>query len=224
MFLPLRDENPTRGAPWFTLLLIAANALAFVPLLGASAEQVISQYGLVPTRFVASNHASGSSWITLFSSMFLHANFIHLGGNLLYLWIFGNNVEDELGHFRFLLFYVLVGLGAHLAHILANSSSPIPTIGASGAISGVLAAYLIRFPRAHVISLIFLFFFVRVIRVRAEIVIGFWLIAQIVGTLGEVGTSAGDEGGVAWFEHVGGFLAGVLFYPLLGGRRAGARV
>jgi membrane associated rhomboid family serine protease len=222
VFLPLKDENPTFGVPWVTGILIGGNVLAFVsPRIGGiSADGLVSEFGLVPSRLfpAGAGLVPSSDWFTLFTSLFLHANLIHLGGNLLYLWIFGNNIEDTLGPFRFVVFYVLSGLGGHSAHLATNLGSPIPTIGASGAIAGVLAAYLLRYPRARVLSLIFLVFFVRLIRVPAAIVILFWLITQVLGGVSELGSPV--RGGVAWFEHLGGFVAGLVFFPLLGGRRA----
>ena len=223
MFLPLKDENATVHTPWVTVTLLVVNAAAFVSELvaGPEAERLVAEFGFVPARL--------AEWIqapvglaepaTLLTAMFLHADLFHLGGNLLYLWIFGNNIEDVLGPGRFLTFYGLAGLGGHLGHFLTNASSSIPTIGASGAISGVLAAYLVLYPRARVLSLLFLVFFVRIIRVPAGLVIGIWLLSQVVGGVGQLGVVTG--GGVAWFEHLGGFAAGFLLFPLLsrGARR-----
>jgi membrane associated rhomboid family serine protease len=144
--------------------------------------------------------------------MFLHGNVLHLAGNLLYLWVFGNNVEDILGSLRFLAFYAAAGLGGHLAHLAASSGSPIPTVGASGAIAGVLAAYWIRFPRARVHSLLFLFVFLRWVRLPASLVIGYWLVLQVVNSLAELG-GAGPAG-IAWFEHLGGFASGAALFAL----------
>jgi membrane associated rhomboid family serine protease len=219
VFLPLRDENPTFRTPWVTGALIAVNAGAFLLpwLSGSTHNQLVTTFGLVPARLALEAGGTRIPWETLFSSMFLHANVLHLGGNLLYLWIFGNNVEDVLGHGKFLVFYALAGLGAHAAHMAINLSSPIPTIGASGAIAGILAAYLLRYPKARVVCLLFLFIFVRLIRVPAGIVILIWLASQVLGGVSELGSIA--TGGVAWFEHLGGFVCGLVFFPLLGGTR-----
>jgi membrane associated rhomboid family serine protease len=214
LLFPLRDENPTSRRPWITSALIAANAVAFVVQSLGAGEELVLQGGLVPARILA----TGDAFVTLFTSMFLHGGLLHLGGNLLYLWIFGNNIEDVLGHVRFLGFYFLAGLGGHAAHILVNPGSTIPTIGASGAISGILGAYLVRFPHARVQSLFFFLFFVRWVRVPAILVIGLWLGMQIIGGIDEFAMS--DQGGIAWFEHLGGFAVGVLvFRAVLAGRR-----
>lgn len=221
MFFPLRDENPTSRVAWVTGILIFANALAFlVQLFGPySPESLVYEFGLIPSRFFPGGRGSEiPPTLTLFSSMFLHGDILHLGGNLLYLWIFGNNVEDILGHGRYLFFYLASGLGAHGLHVLTNSSSNTPTIGASGAIAGVLASYLIQFPHARVFSLLFLGFFVRTVMVPASLVIGVWFLLQLLSgmfTLGEV-----TQGGVAWFEHIGGFLCGLILFPILRRRRA----
>jgi membrane associated rhomboid family serine protease len=220
VFLPLKDENPIRCVPWVTGGLIAANVAVFLYEVSGPVEpaRLVTAYGFVPARFsgpVDLLAPAAGAPTTLLTSLFLHANLVHLLGNLLHLWIFGNNVEDVLGHFRFLLFYLLAGLGGHAAHFLANSSSPVPTIGASGAIAGVLAAYLVRFPGARIVSLVFLVFFVRLVRVPAGVVIGFWLVTQIVGGAGELGRMT--QGGIAWFEHLGGFAVGLVAFGLLGG-------
>ena len=222
MFFPLRDENPTSRTAWVTIALILANAAIFaleVAVGPEGAQAIVSQYGLVPAEFVRD---ASAAWPTLVTSMFLHGGFLHLGGNLLYLWIFGNNVEEVLGPVRFALFYALVGFGAHFAHVITDPSSPVPTIGASGAIAGVLAAYLVRYPGARVLSAVFLVFFIRVVRIPASLMIGAWLLLQIVGGASRFG-AAGDSGGIAWFEHLGGFVAGLVLFRPLGGTWAWAR-
>jgi membrane associated rhomboid family serine protease len=208
VLFPLKDENPTTRRPWITIALIVTNAVVFV-VQSHEGEGLVLRGGLVPSRVVG---FESDSFVTLFTSMFLHGGLVHLGGNLLYLWIFGNNVEDVLGHLPFLGFYFLAGLGGHAAHILLNAGSTIPTIGASGAISGILGAYLVRFPRAHVHSLFFFVFFVRWVRVPAVVVIGIWLVMQVLGGVDEFALP--DQGGVAWFEHLGGFAVGVLVFRL----------
>jgi len=149
--------------------------------------------------------------ITIFSSMFMHGGFFHLGGNMLYLWIFGNNIEDRLGHLRFILFYLFCGIVSAYAYAITNSHSLIPMIGASGAVSGILGAYLLLFPRARIHTLIFLGFFITTVRVPALIVIGFWAIIQFVNGLLGAGL---NKGGVAWFAHIGGFLVGLVTIKL----------
>lgn len=216
MFFPLRDDNPTSRVAWVTGLLIFTNALAFlVQLFGPySPETLVYKFGLIPAHFFSSGGRSEiPPSFTLLSSMFLHGDILHLGGNLLYLWIFGNNVEDILGHGRYFFFYLASGLGAHGLHVLANSSSNTPTIGASGAIAGVLASYLIQWPHARVLSLLFLGFFVRTVMVPASLVIGVWFLLQLLSGMVSLGEVA--QGGVAWFEHIGGFLCGLILFPIL---------
>lgn len=208
MLLPLKDENPTARRPWITIALIVTNAVVFV-VQSIDGEGLVLRGALVPSRVLEFDNGA---LVTLFTSMFLHGGLVHLGGNLLYLWIFGNNIEDDLGHIPFLGFYVVAGLGGHAAHLLMNAGSSIPTIGASGAISGVLGAYLVRFPQARVHSLFFFVFFVRWVRVPAVVVIGVWLVMQVLGGVDEFALA--DQGGVAWFEHLGGFAVGVLVFGL----------
>jgi membrane associated rhomboid family serine protease len=220
LFFPLRDENPTSHAAWVTGILIFMNAVAFlIQLFGPySPESVVYAFGLIPERLFSEAAASQFSpgW-TLLSSMFLHGDILHLGGNLLYLWIFGNNIEDILGHGRFFFLYFASGLGGHALHVLTNSSSSVPTIGASGAIAGILASYLIQFPHARVLSLLFLGFFVRTVMVPASLVIGAWFLLQLLSGVVSLGEVA--KGGVAWFEHIGGFLSGLILFPILRRRR-----
>ena len=214
MLLPLKDENPTARRPWITIALIVTNAVVFA-VQSVDGEGLVLRGGLVPSRVLG---FESGAYVTLFTSMFLHGGLLHLGGNLLYLWIFGNNIEDVLGHIPFLGFYLLAGLGGHAAHLLMNAGSSIPTIGASGAISGILGAYLVRFPNAYVHSLFFFVFFVRWVRVPAVLVIGIWLAMQVLGGVDEFALP--DHGGVAWFEHLGGFAVGVVVFQL---RRPGWR-
>ncbi|MGH2571320.1 MAG: rhomboid family intramembrane serine protease [bacterium] len=213
MLLPLKDENPTTRRPWITIALIVANAAVFV-VQSVDGEGLVLQGALVPSRVLG---WEAGAQVTLFTSMFLHGGLVHLGGNLLYLWIFGNNIEDVLGHIPFLGFYLLAGLGGHAAHLLVNAGSTIPTIGASGAISGILGAYLVRFPHARVQSLFFFVFLVRWVSVPAVVVIGIWLVMQVLGGVDEFALP--EQGGVAWFEHLGGFAVGVLVFRLRRWRR-----
>jgi membrane associated rhomboid family serine protease len=207
MFIPLRDENPTRRFPAITISLIALNIGLF--LFQALSPQGLAHYvqrmGVIPYEIShLESLAEGvrlAPPLTLFAAMFLHGSLFHLLGNMLFLWIFGNNVEDFLGPIRFLLFYLVSGLGASLFQVLFSPNSRVPMIGASGAIAGVLGAYLILFPAARVVTLVFLFFFVRLVAIPAAVVLGLWFALQIL--------NVGMGGGVAWFAHIGGFLLGM---------------
>ena len=217
---PLRDDNPTKIWPIMTIGLIALNALVFlyqISLGPREGQLFIYQFGAIPAavfsaQSLPSDVVAIPASVSVLTSMFLHGGFMHLIGNLLSLWIFGNNIEDAMGHGKFILFYLLTGVAASMTHFLMDINSTIPTIGASGAISGVLGAYILLYPRAQVQVLIFLGIFVRVMYIPAGIVLGFYFILQIFqGTL-----SWGQEGGgVAWFAHIGGFVAGMLLVGLL---------
>jgi membrane associated rhomboid family serine protease len=217
--IPLRDDNPTTLPPVLTISLIAACALVFlyqVSLPPGQDEDFVLQYGAVPS-VVAGQAASGAmavgfpaTW-TLITSMFLHGGWMHLIGNMLYLWIFGNNIEDAMGHVRFIVFYLVCGVIAALSHMFTDVHSTIPMVGASGAISGVLGAYLLLYPRAQVLVLIPLGLMTRTMYVPAALVLGMWFVLQLVSG----GASLGQGGGgVAWFAHVGGFLAGMALVGL----------
>ncbi len=220
---PLKDDNPSNSAPVVTVALIVLNALFFVYQIsleaggadGARAGQAfIDEFGLVPCRLTGACRVGPelpSPILTIFTSMFMHGGLFHIGGNMLYLWIFGNNVEDTLGHGRYLLFYLLSGVAAALAQTAVGPSSMVPMVGASGAVSGVLGAYLLLFPHAHVTTLIILGFFFRLVQIPAMVVLGFWIVLQVLNGLGSFGSS----GGVAFFAHIGGFLVGMgLLYVL----------
>jgi membrane associated rhomboid family serine protease len=220
---PLKDDNPSESAPVVTVALIVLNALFFVYQIsleaggadGARAGQAfIEEFGLVPCRLTGACRVGPelpSPILTIFTSMFMHGGLFHIGGNMLYLWIFGNNVEDTLGHGRYLLFYLLSGIAAALAQTAVGPSSMVPMVGASGAVSGVLGAYLLLFPHAHVTTLIILGFFFRLVQIPAMVVLGFWIVLQVLNGLGSFGSS----GGVAFFAHIGGFLVGMgLLYVL----------
>ena len=228
--IPLKDDVPTRTFPVVTVGLIIANALAFLyqlslhatddPAALRAAQAFVFEFGLIPCRLTGSCVAPSEfplPALTIFTSMFLHGGLFHVAGNMLYLWIFGNNVEDTLGHGRFLLFYLLSGVAAALAQTAIDPASRIPMIGASGAVSGVLGAYLLLFPYASVLTLVVFGFFIRVVRIPAMIVLGFWIVVQFLNGLITFGS--GEQGGVAWFAHIGGFLAGLgLLYVLRAGR------
>ncbi|MBX6367788.1 MAG: rhomboid family intramembrane serine protease [Rhodospirillales bacterium] len=218
--IPLYDDNPTLRTPVVTIALIAACVLVFLWQLGldARAEVAIAySLGLVPAVFFGAADLPPElelvpPWTTLVTSMFLHGGLAHIGGNMLFLWIFGNNVEDTLGRARFILFYFLCGIAAALAQAISNPSSEIPMVGASGAIAGVLAAYLILHPYANVRVFVWFFIFVRLINVPAIVLIGLWFVMQVLGGLA---TPASTTGGVAFWAHVGGFLAGLALIMVL---------
>lgn len=209
--IPIRDINPRRTTPWVTWGLVATNVAFFIweLSLGASLPREMMRAGFIPERFWVSGH-----WIfdtrSMFLSMFLHGGLLHIGGNMLYLWIFGDNVEDRMGHGRYLAFYFLCGIAAALSHALANPSSNMPAIGASGAIAGVLAAYLVLFPHAKVMTFIPVGFFIFLREIPAIIVLGFWFLLQLFTGAMSLGIPSGaSQGGVAWFAHIGGFVAGL---------------
>ena len=211
MFLPLKDDNPTNTFPFVTVGLILANCFVFYHQLTLSlpaGQKFVFQWGAIPYQIVYGEVLYGPGLfppvLTLFSSMFLHGGFLHLIGNMLYLWIFGNNIEDTLGHFRFLIFYLLVGLSAALVQVLSDPQSTTPMIGASGAVAGILGAYLLLFPQARILTLMFIFIFIRMIRIPALIVLGFWFLVQLLSI------TSGYETGVAFFAHIGGFVAGLI--------------
>jgi membrane associated rhomboid family serine protease len=207
---PLKDDNPTRRFPVLTVLLILINALAFrleFVLPPADRENLMRAFGLVPAAFPG---PGGLGFAALFTSQFLHGGVLHLGGNMLYLWIFGNNVEDYVGRLLFIPFYLACGAAAGATQILVHPHSLVPTIGASGAIAGVLGAYFVLFPRARVHTLVFLGLFIRMVRVPAGLWLALWFVIQILFAL----VTARTEGGTAWFAHAGGFAAGALFILL----------
>jgi membrane associated rhomboid family serine protease len=238
--IPLKDDVPSHSVPVVTVGLIALNVLAFLyqislgldtrgPGAGA-AEAFVYEFGVIPCRLTGSCQATLSRvaddfphpWVTIVTSMFLHGGLFHIAGNMLYLWIFGNNVEDTLGHGRFLLFYLASGVAAAVGQTLVSPTSHVPMIGASGAVSGVLGAYLLLFPYATILTLLMFGFFVRFVHVPAMIVLGFWIVVQLLNgyiTFSAQAQGRGESGGVAWFAHIGGFLAGMLLLFLLRPRR-----
>ncbi len=221
---PLKDDNPSRSTPLVTIGLVILNAAVFVYQIslegggsraGAEAARAfVMEFGLVPCRLTETCRMAAdlpSPVLTIFSSMFIHGGLLHIGGNMLYLWIFGNNVEDTLGRGRFLAFYLASGVAAALTQTAVGPTSPVPMVGASGAVSGVLGAYLLLFPHAHVLTVVIFGFFIRMVRIPAMIVLGFWFVAQLLSGV----LSIGAGGGVAFFAHVGGFLAGMVLLRLL---------
>jgi membrane associated rhomboid family serine protease len=216
--IPLRDINPTRRFPLVTVGIIGLNVLVFAfELLSPSVDMLnalVSSWGLVPYRLV---HLEPLAFLTVFTSMFLHSGPAHLIGNMLYLWIFGDNLEGAMGSFRFTVFYLLCGIGAALGQVLVSPLSTVPMVGASGAISGVLGGYLLLFPRAEVETLVFLGYFLRLVRLPAVVVLGLWIILQLFSGLMSLDMVA--TGGVAWFAHIGGFVVGILLVGLFRRRR-----
>lgn len=213
--IPYKDDNPVRTVPFVTYLIVGANIAVFILqfISAENAQRIVHAYGAIPRNILTfSSHQPIPPFLTVFASMFMHGGLLHIAGNMLYLWIFGNNIEDVLGHFRFLLFYLFSGVVSAYSYALTAPSSTVPMIGASGAISGVLGAYILLFPKARVHTVVFLGFFVQLIRIPALIVIGFWAIIQFVsGLLIHTGP---NQGGIAWFAHMGGFLAGLLTIKL----------
>ncbi|HSK88605.1 MAG TPA: rhomboid family intramembrane serine protease [Anaerolineales bacterium] len=210
--LPIGDDNSARRiTPVITYVLIAINVLVFLLELN-NGEAFVQRWAFVPSRFLAD---PAGDFMTLFTSMFMHANWLHLLSNMLYLWIFGDNVEDRFGHGLFLGFYILCGLGATFAQMALNMASSIPNVGASGAIAGVLGAYIVMFPRGRVNVLLGRF----VTPMSALVVIGLWFLIQVFSQVSVFTASSQQEGGVAFMAHIGGFIAGVILTFLLGGTR-----
>jgi rhomboid family protein len=240
--IPIHDENPTRSFSVLTIALIAANVLVFLtePSLGMGNSpqllQFLYRWGLVPWEIThhqpiteAALRSGGitaqcggacipgkSIYLSVVTSMFLHGGILHIAGNMLFMWVFGNNIEDTVGKFWFVLFYLATGVAAAFAHVLVNPESVLPTVGASGAIAGLLGAYIVLFPRARVLSIVPIFFYITTVRLPAIVVLGIWFVSQFLISTGQ---QAG--GGVAWMAHVGGFVAGavlILPFRLRGGR------
>ena len=221
--IPLRDRNPSGTVPVVTISLIIVNVLLFLyeVSLGSGVRYLIRDHGLVPAQITYAlrygGEGMGEAIAPLFSSMFLHGGWWHLIGNMWFLWIFGDNVEDALGSARFLLFYLVCGVGAGIAHWALGPTSPVPTVGASGAIAGVLGAYALLFPGARILTLIPIFFVIQIVEVPALLVLGLWFLLQLFS--GSVATLGTTGGGVAWWAHVGGFVAGLALAFLLRPRR-----
>jgi len=220
--IPIRDSIPSRTTPYVTYAIIALNAVAFLLEInlgimsrhGGQIELFFQRYALIPAHYSNPEIFASLTWteriVPFFSTMFLHGGLLHFAGNMWTLWIFGDNVEDWLGHFRYALIYLLWGLAAGLMHMAASWGSPVPTIGASGAIAGVMGAYMVLYPRAKVLTLVPIFFFIQFIELPAIMFLGFWFLLQLFQGM------AVGAGGVAWWAHIGGFLAGVAVILLLG--------
>jgi membrane associated rhomboid family serine protease len=225
MVIPIRDILPRRGFPGVTVGLIALNFVVFLYelSLGPGLDRFLQHAAFVPAAYFEPGH-----WVydtrSVLLSMFLHGGWMHLLGNMLYLWIFGDNVEDRLGHLGYLIFYIACGWIATLAHAYANQSSVIPSIGASGAIAGVLGAYLVMYPRARVLTVIFFGIFIRLAELPALAVLGFWFVLQLFSGVMALGARSAQTAGVAWWAHIGGFSAGLVvgaIFRVRGRRRAG---
>jgi len=216
--IPIRDTVRSRSAPVVTVALIVVNVLVFLHeiALGPYLERFVYAYGLIPRRFIywQGDPFDPMRFLPLFTSMFWHGGWLHLIGNMLYLWIFGDNVEDRLGHLRYLLFYVLAGAAAGITHVALSPSSNLPTVGASGAIAAVLGGYLVTYPRARVLTLIPIFIFPWFVEIPAFIYLAFWFLMQLLEGIGSLGMQV-ETGGVAVWAHVGGFVAGVVLMKLL---------
>jgi membrane associated rhomboid family serine protease len=232
--IPIKDYNPTKSVPVLTVALIVANILLFIqdrltgsytPMLVETARGMVrvnhftgglsADFALVPARLLAEPL---TVWFQVVTSMFLHGNWLHIGSNMLYLWIFGNNIEDALGKFRFLVFYFCCGIAAAGAQVLSAPQSTIPMVGASGAVAGVMGAYLILYPHARILTLLPIFFFFTFIEVPAYLIIGYWALLQFISAEW-ISSGQAARGGIAYFAHIGGFVAGIIGLYLLGGTR-----
>jgi membrane associated rhomboid family serine protease len=210
--IPLRDTVQSSRFPVVTVGIICVNALVFLIELNLGSlglEQLFFSWGIVPLRFT--HPRLEANYFTLLSSMFLHGGWMHIIGNMWSLWIFGDNVEDRMGRVGFLCFYLLSGLAAGAVHIMTNPYSRVPTVGASGAIAGVMGAYLLLFPRSTVVTLVPILFFIQVIEIPAVLFLGFWFITQLFSGTLSLAAAGAQAGGVAWWAHIGGFVVGFLW-------------
>lgn len=216
--IPFRDNIPSRSFPFITLSLILANSLVFLHelTLGRHLNTFLWAYALIPARLIESVlQLDPIGLMPLMTSMFLHAGWLHLIGNMWFLWIFGDNVEDYLGHFTYFCFYLLCGLLGNLAQVVVSWSSSIPSLGASGAIAGILGAYLLLYPGARVLTLIPLFIFWPIVEIPAFILLGFWFVEQFLYGLAMSASGPGVGGGIAWMVHVAGFVSGMILISLI---------
>jgi membrane associated rhomboid family serine protease len=230
--IPLKDDVPSETVPYMTIGLVGLNVLVFLyqASIGMggdpkATEAFVFEFGATPCRITGACPVPGdfpSPIATIFTSMFLHGGLLHVGGNMLYLWIFGDNVEDTLGHWRFAALYLIAGVAAAFTQIATSPRSSVPMIGASGAVSGVLGSYILLFPHANVHMLVVFGFFARIVRWPAMIVLGFWIVIQFLSgmlTFSSAAWGGGEAGGTAWFAHIGGFLAGMALLFLMRPRR-----
>ncbi len=226
--IPLRDVNPSQTFPLMTILIIIINGIIFLyeVSLGQYLPEFLDSFALIPAQYFYMGEAGGLSAIVRYfpfvTSQFLHGGWFHFIGNMWFLWIFGDNIEDRLGHFKFLIFYLLCGVIAGFAHVYTNPHSSLPTVGASGAIAGVMGAYTVLFPGARVITLFVFFFFIRFIELPAIIFLGVWFLMQFFSGAAAL-ASAESAGGVAWWAHIGGFVAGIALIIFIPKRRNWSR-
>lgn len=224
---PLNDDNPTRTTPYVTLALIAANIVVFIHelrLTSSGLNQFFQLYAVIPRELTDAFRGipinqTVPEILTLVTSQFLHGGFMHVGGNMLFLWIFGNNIEDRLGHLKYLIFYLACGILAALSQWFFSISSPIPSLGASGAIAGVMGAYILRFPGAQINTLVFLGFFITTVRIPAILFLGIWFLQQAFSSVASLHVPADvgmNSGGIAYWAHAGGFVFGAILGPLMG--------
>ena len=210
---PLRDTQPSYSRPLITVLIIILNVVVFlheISLDEYSRNYFIAHYGLIPARF----HFSA-----ILTSMFMHGGWMHIIGNMWFLWIFGDNVEDVFGHLKYLAFYLLCGMAAAFTQVLFSPGSRLPMVGASGAIAGVMGAYLIKFPRSRIVTLVFIFIFITTIEVPAGLMLAYWFIIQFFSGVGTIGYSHVSQGGTAFFAHIGGFITGMILVGVMGTRQ-----
>ena len=201
--IPLRDTQPSYTFPFVTVTIIALNVLAFLYEFTMDPYEFnffIAHHGVIPARL---------QWVDVLTSIFLHGGWLHLIGNMWFLWIYGDNVEDILGHAQYLAFYLLCGLAATMVHVVFNADSSAPTIGASGAIAGVMGAYVVKFPHSKITTLVLVVVFITTMEIPAYLILLYWFVIQFFSGVGSMGHSHLSQGGVAWFAHIGGFLAGV---------------
>jgi len=223
--IPLHDHIRRQIVPFFTFVLIIANVLAFLfeLSLGRNADGLVYYFGIIPARYtvplIAAQHTPGGLFVPLIASMFLHGGWLHLLGNMLFLFVFGRSIEDRFGHLKFLFIYLLGGLGGAMLHIILNAGSHVPTIGASGAIAGILGAYFISYPRARITTLVPILFFFWTIEVPALVLLGYWFLIQFFTGFQMQAIQSATAGGVAWWAHVGGFVVGLLLALILRPRR-----
>jgi membrane associated rhomboid family serine protease len=223
--IPLKDENPSRTVPFITILFIAANCIVFVYyryFFQDPGGPGFLRLGFIPYEWSHFRDLHPKNLVpvplTMFTAMFMHGGWLHLAGNMLYLWIFGDNIEDRLGHIKYFFFYFLCGVSATLVHFFTQINSRIPAVGASGAIAGVLGAYIFLFPKARIKTLLILFVFIQIVPIPAILLLGYWIVIQVLSGMAEYG-SAAKGGGVAWFAHIGGFVTGLVLIVVMKKKR-----
>ncbi len=207
---PIRDDQPKYSTPIVTILILVLNVMAFlfeISLDDYSRNHFIAAFGLIPSHF---------HFTALLTSMFMHGGWFHIIGNMVFLWAFGRTIEDAMGSEKFILFYLLAGLAAGMTQVLLNPFSSVPVVGASGAIAGVMGAYLVTFPSARIHTIVFIFIFFTTLDIPAVLILAYWFITQLFSGLGSIGYSHVSEGGTAWFAHIGGFVAGMILIKVMG--------